>query len=333
MRIQAWFNRIWYQRAAPPAWLRPFAALFGTLSSLRRFAYSAGWRRVAHLSRPVVVVGNLTVGGTGKTPLVMWLAQKLAERGYRPGIVTRGFGGTAARPRLIGPADDAALVGDEALLMVKRTRRAVAIGHDRPAAAQILIDSGCDLILSDDGLQHLALPRACEIAVIDGARGFGNGALLPAGPLRESPARLGKVHAVVINGAADWYAGKAFRMDLRADRAIALCGGVSRLLDEFSGKTVHAVAGIGNPERFFSMLRSHGMRVIPHPRGDHAPIGSADLSFGDDNAVLMTEKDAVKCAAFGTGQQWAVPVDVVLAEAEGEALLQVVTRAIKESRG
>jgi tetraacyldisaccharide 4'-kinase len=333
MRIQAWFNRIWYQRAAPPAWLLPLAALFGALSALRRFTYRSGWRRVASLSRPVVVVGNLTVGGTGKTPLAMWLARKLVERGFRPGIVTRGFGGAAARPRLIGLADDPAHVGDEALLIVKSTRLPVAIGHDRPAAAQILIEGGCDLILSDDGLQHLALPRACEIVVIDGTRGFGNGALLPAGPLRESPARLAHVHAVVINGAADWYAGKAYRMDLHADRAIALSGGVSRPLAAFSGTTVHAVAGIGNPERFFSMLRSHGMRVIAHPRDDHASIGSADLNFGDDNPVLMTEKDAVKCAAFGTGQQWSVPVDVVLAEADGEALLQVVTKAIKESRG
>jgi tetraacyldisaccharide 4'-kinase len=331
--MQAWFNRIWYQRTAPPAWLRPLAALFGALSALRRLAYRSGWQRIAPLSRPVVVVGNLTVGGTGKTPLVMWLAGKLVERGYRPGIVTRGFGGAAARARLIGPADDPADVGDEALLMVKRTRLPVAIGHDRPAAAQILIDGGCDVIVSDDGLQHLALPRACEIVVIDGARGFGNGALLPAGPLRESRARLDHVHAIVINGSADWYSGKAFRMDLRADRAIALGGGVSRPLAAFSGTTVHAVAGIGNPERFFSMLRSHGMRVMPHPRDDHAPVASADLNFGDDNAVLMTEKDAVKCATFGTGQQWSVPVDVVWAEGDGDALLQVVTKAIKESRG
>jgi tetraacyldisaccharide 4'-kinase len=330
MRTQAWFNRIWYERAAPPAWLLPFASLFGALAALRRFAYRSGWRRIARLSRPVVVVGNLTVGGTGKTPLVIWLARQLVERGYRPGIVTRGFGGASERPRLVGPADDPAHVGDEALLMVKRTRRPVAIGHDRPAAAQILIDGGCDLILSDDGLQHLALPRACEIVVIDGARGFGNGALLPAGPLRESPVRLAHVDAVVVNGATERYAGKALRMDLQGDRAIALSGGVSRPLAAFSGATVHAVAGIGNPERFFSMLRSHGMRVIAHPRDDHAPIGSAELSFGDDNAVLMTEKDAVKCAAFGTGQQWSVPVDAVLAGDDGAALLQLVTKAIKE---
>jgi tetraacyldisaccharide 4'-kinase len=333
MRVQAWFNRIWYERAAPPVWLRPLAALFGALAAFRRFAYRSGWRRIARLSRPVVVVGNLTVGGTGKTPLVIWLARQLAEQGYRPGIVTRGFGGGAERPRLVGPADDPAHVGDEALLMVKRTRLPVAIGRDRPTAAQMLIDGGCDLIVSDDGLQHLALPRACEIVVIDGARGFGNGALLPAGPLRESPARLAHVDAVVVNGATARYAGKALRMDLHADRAIALSGSVSRPLAAFSGASVHAVAGIGNPERFFSMLRSHGMRVIAHPRDDHAPIGSADLNFGDDNAVLMTEKDAVKCAAFGTGQQWSVPVDAVLAGDDGAALLQLVKKAIKESSG
>jgi tetraacyldisaccharide 4'-kinase len=333
MRVQAWFNRIWYGRAAPPLWLRPFALLYGALCALRRFAYRRGWLRIARLSRPVVVVGNLTVGGTGKTPLVIWLALKLMQHGYRPGIVTRGFGGSAARARLIGPADDPALVGDEALLMVRRTHLPVAVGHDRPVAAQILIDGGCNVILSDDGLQHLALPRACEIVVIDGARGFGNGALLPAGPLRESPARLASVNAVVTNGGADWYAGKSFPMHLQGDRAIALSGGLTRPLAAFSGKTVHAVAGIGNPERFFSMLRGSGMLVVPHPRDDHAPIGSADLNFGDEEAVLMTEKDAVKCTAFGTGQHWSVPVDVVFGDADGAALLQLVRQSIEDSRG
>jgi tetraacyldisaccharide 4'-kinase len=333
MRVQAWFNRIWYGRAAPPCWLRPFALLYGALAALRRFAYRSGWRRIARLSRPVVVVGNITVGGTGKTPLVIWLALKLAGRGYRPGIVTRGFGGNAERPRLIGPADDPLVVGDEALLMARRSQLPVAIGHDRPVAAQILIDSGCNVIVSDDGLQHLALPRVCEIVVIDATRGFGNGALLPAGPLREMPARLRGVDAVVINGESERYSGKAFRMHLHGDRAIPLFGGAARPLAAFSGMRVHAVAGIGNPERFFSMLRSSGMLVTPHPRDDHAPIGSAELDFGDEYAVLMTEKDAVKCPGFGTAQQWSVPVDVVFSDADGDALLQVVAQSIKEARG
>ncbi|MFI4890128.1 MAG: tetraacyldisaccharide 4'-kinase [Steroidobacterales bacterium] len=325
--MQAWLNRIWYSRPTAPWWLRPFAAVYGGISAARRFAYRIGWCRVARLSRPVVVVGNLTVGGTGKTPLVIWLAQQLAQRGFRPGIVTRGFGGSAQGARLAGPADDPAVVGDEALLMARRTGLPVAVGRDRPAAAQMLIDGGCDVIVSDDGLQHLALPRACEIIVIDAARGFGNGALLPAGPLRETPARLGHVDAIVTNGVGP-YAGKGYPMQLRADHAIGLSGGVARPLAAFAGTTVHAVAGIGNPERFFSMLRSCGIAVTPHPMDDHAPIGSADISFGDDNAVLMTEKDAVKCAAPGLERHWAVPVDVVFADADAAALLQVVTRTI-----
>ena len=333
MRVQAWFNRIWYGRAAPPPWLRPLAWLFGALAALRRFAYRRGWRRIAHLSRPVVVVGNITVGGTGKTPLVIWLALELARRGYRPGIVTRGYGASAERPRLIGPADDPAVVGDEALLIVRRTHLPVAIGADRPVAAQLLIDGGCDLIVSDDGLQHLALPRVCEIVVIDGARGFGNGALLPAGPLRERPSRLRSVNAVVINGEPDRYPGKAFRMHLHGDRAVAVRGAGARPLAAFSGMTVHAVAGIGNPERFFSMLRSSGMLVTAHPRDDHAPISSAELDFGDEYAVLMTEKDAVKCASFATARHWSVPVDVVFSDADGEALLQLVLKSIEDSRG
>ncbi len=277
------------------------------------------------------MVGNLTVGGTGKTPLVMWLAQQLAQRGLRPGIVTRGFGGSAREARMAGPADDAAVIGDEALLMVRRTGLPVAVGRDRPAAAQVLIDAGCDVIVSDDGLQHLALPRVCEIAVIDAERGFGNGALLPAGPLRDAPARLDAVDAVVVNGAGS-YAGRGYAMRLKADRAIARLGGAARPLGEFAGASVHAIAGIGNPERFFSMLRSCGIRVTPHALDDHAPIQSADVSFGDDNAVLMTEKDAVKCPAPGTGPQWVVPVDVVFTDADAAALLQVVTRTIGGSQ-
>lgn len=327
MSVQAWLNRIWYGRSSPVWWLRPFAVLYGAVVALRRQAYRRGWRHVASLSCPVVVVGNLTVGGTGKTPLVIWLAQQLAARGWRPGIVTRGFGGSARGVRLAGAADEAAVIGDEALLLVRRTNLPVAVGHDRPAAAQILIDAGCDVIISDDGLQHLALPRACEIVVIDGVRRFGNGWLLPAGPLREPEARARDADAIVVNG-SDPQAGAGCRMDLRASHAIALGSAAMRSLGEFSGLNVHAVAGIGNPDRFFSMLQDYGMVVTAHPRDDHAPIGLSDIDFGDDQPVMMTEKDAVKCGREGTGRQWVVPVDAVFGSADAAALIEVVTGAI-----
>jgi tetraacyldisaccharide 4'-kinase len=327
MPVQAWLNRLWYGPPQPPAWLRPFAALYGAVVALRHHAYRAGWRRSAPLDCPVVVVGNLTVGGTGKTPLVIWLSLALQERGRRPGIVTRGYGGRARGARLVSAVDGSAQVGDEALLMARRTALPVAVGRDRPAAARLLVAAGCDVIVSDDGLQHLPLPRACEIVVIDAARGFGNGALLPAGPLREPIGRLDRIDALVTNGQrAGGTAGFTMRLQPRA--AIALQDGAARPLAGFAGQAVHAIAGIGNPGRFFSMLESCGITVIPHPRDDHAPVHAADVDFGDDLPVLMTEKDAVKCAGLDPARLWAVPVDAGFSAAEAAALLAIVAERI-----
>ena len=200
MSAHAWFNRIWYGEPEPPFWLKPLSWLYGLIVRLRRAGYARRWLHSAALSRPVIVVGNLTVGGTGKTPLVCWLVGALRQRGYKPGIVTRGYGGSLRTTHRLQPSDRAESVGDEPLLLLRRTGVPVMVGRDRPVAAQALIEAGCDVIVSDDGLQHYGLERRVELVVVDGERGLGNGWLLPAGPLREGPERLASVTATIANG-------------------------------------------------------------------------------------------------------------------------------------
>jgi len=285
--------------------------------------------RSTRLPCPVVVVGNLSVGGTGKTPLVCWLAGQLIELGFRPGVVSRGYGGSSRAARLVQAADDSNKVGDEAILLARRSRVPVATGRNRPAAAQLLINAGCDIIVSDDGLQHYALQRDCEIIVIDGDRRFGNGRLLPAGPLRESPARLERADAIVING-GDAENDGAMRMRLLATSAIAMKYGTPKPLREFSGQPAHAIAAIGNPQRFFTMLRAVGISVVEHALPDHAKLGIDDISFPDDLPVLMTEKDAVKCRDIAGPHHWYVPVSVAFAAGDAEKLRGIVVQSIKK---
>jgi tetraacyldisaccharide 4'-kinase len=273
------------------------------------------------------VVGNLSVGGTGKTPLVCWLVGRLTDLGFKPGVVTRGYGGSSRNVRLIDSSDDPNVVGDESVLLARRTGAPVAIGNDRPGASQLLLNAGCDVVVSDDGLQHYALARDCEIVVVDGDRRFGNGWLLPAGPLRETKARLAAADAVVVNGGRALLDG-ALSMRLEAKSALSLIGGAVKVLDEFAGRSVHAVAGIGNPERFFNLLRAHGIEVVGHPLPDHAPLRAADISFADDRPVLMTEKDAVKCDGIAGPHHWYVPVTASFSGGESSALLDIVTQAI-----
>jgi tetraacyldisaccharide 4'-kinase len=213
-------------------------------------------------------------------------------------------------------------------LLARRSRVRVAIGRNRPAAAQLLIDAGCDVIVSDDGLQHYALQRDCEIIVIDGDRRFGNGRLLPAGPLRETPARLERADAIVING-GDAESDGALRMRLLATSAIAMKYGTAKPLREFAGQPVHAIAAIGNPQRFFAMLRAIGISVVEHPLPDHAKLRIDDISFPDDLAVLMTEKDAVKCREIAGPHHWYVPVSVAFAAGDAEKLRSIVARSVE----
>lgn len=330
--VAAWLATIWYGGTPPPWWLKPLSAIYGAVAGARSFAYAKGLTRSTQLECPVIVVGNLSVGGTGKTPLVCWLAEQLTEQGFRPGVVTRGYGGSSRVARLVRAADQADVVGDEAVLIARRSRVPVAIGRERPKAAQLLIDAGCNLILSDDGLQHHALARDCEIIVVDGDRRFGNGRLLPAGPLREAPARMRSVDAVVVNGGpATAPADGTLRMRLLATNAIAMKYGTARPLREFSGAPVHAIAAIGNPQRFFAMLRAIGINIIEHPLPDHAPLKLEDISFADDLPVLMTEKDAVKCADIAGPHHWCVPVSVAFGAGDAEKLRGIVARSVQQS--
>jgi tetraacyldisaccharide 4'-kinase len=330
MSLQTWFNRRWYG-ASPSWWLVPGSLLYGAAAGARRLLYLKGLRRSVRLSRPVLVVGNLSVGGTGKTPLVCWLVEQLIEAGLRPGVVSRGHGGSARLPRLISVDDDPAVVGDEPLLIARRTGAPVAVGRRRAAAAQLLIQAGCGAVVSDDGLQHYALERDCEVVVMDGERGLGNGWLLPAGPLRENAPRLATADAVVVNGGLPREG--TLHMRLEGTVAVRLQGGERRALADFAGQTVHAVAGIGNPGRFFRMLRDRGIDLLEHALDDHASLSVETITFNDARPVLMTEKDAVKCARIAGSQHWYVPVEVHFEGGGAGALMDVVTVAMSAPGG
>lgn len=329
--LHAWLNGVWYEGAPSRWWLKPLSATYGAVSALRRFAYRRRLLPSAPLPCPVIVVGNLTAGGTGKTPLVCWLTEQLSRSGLRPGVVTRGHGGSSRAPRLILPTDRAEVVGDEAVLLARRSRVPVAIGRNRPAAAQLLINADCDVIVSDDGLQHYALARDCEIVVVDGERRFGNGRLLPAGPLREGQWRLRRADAIVINGGSGEAEREgALRMRLLATGAVSIKYGTVKQLREFAGQRVHAIAAIGNPARFFATLRAAGIDAIEHPLPDHAALKLDDISFADDLAVLMTEKDAVKCSEIAGPDHWYIPVNVAFAPGDSEKLRGIALAAIKK---
>ena len=318
----------WYAEHPRASVLQPLSWLYGGLQSLRARAYAAGWLRSERAERPVVIVGNLTVGGTGKTPLTLWLAGELQARGVKVGLLSRGYKRRGAAARVVLPEADWREVGDEPLLLARRSGAATVVARDRLTGARLLAAAGVELILCDDGLQHLRLARDCEIVVIDGARGFGNGRLLPAGPLREPPGRLAGADLVVVNGApahaslAGIGAGPPLlRMDLIAGEARRLNAPESRPLAAFRGQRVHAVAGIGNPQRFFRELRAQGMELTEHAFPDHYPLTARDLAFADERAVLMTEKDAVKCSAFADARLWSVPVVARFSDADAQRLL------------
>lgn len=312
--------------------LVPLSAVFAAATALRRAAYRRGWLRSAHAAVPVIVVGNLSVGGTGKTPFVIWLAQQLTERGVAAGIVSRGYGGShgpgVMHVTASTPADQC---GDEPALIARATGLPVAVSHSRMAACQALVARGVKLIIADDGLQHYALARELEIVLIDGGRGLGNGRALPAGPLRESPARLHSVQAVIFNdgaGSGRCVAARpadSYSMRLRPATARNLHNGAQRELAEFAAAgIVHAVAAIANPGRYFAMLRGAGLSIIEHAFPDHHAFAAQELTFGDAQPVLMTAKDAVKCGAFADERLWEIPVDAEFSAADAARLLALV---------
>jgi tetraacyldisaccharide 4'-kinase len=328
--LERWLNERWYGDGVGLAPLRPLAALYGAVVALRRGAYAAGVLRSGRAGKPVVVVGNLTVGGTGKTPLTIWLARELGDLGLAVGVISRGYGGsTNSHPRTVGAGTSWSEVGDEPIIIARRSGVPTVVSTNRRAAASSLA-GGVDVILADDGLQHLALARDCEIVVIDGMRGFGNGRLLPAGPLREPRARLKRADILVVNGEARHASlqrlpQRAIAMSIQPQPAVRLdARSPPRALEEFRGEHVHAVAGTGNPERFFAELRAYGITLTEHPFPDHHPLSVADLAFGDDLPVLMTEKDAVKCATRADRRLWYVPVAAEFTPDDARELLERV---------
>lgn len=324
-------NEIWYGRS-PLRWLLwPVGALYEGLARARRAAYLHGMRKAVEIPVPVIVVGNVSVGGTGKTPFIIWLAGQLRERGRRVGIVTRGYRGKAEDwPRAVTADSDPAEVGDEPVLLARRTGCPVFAGPDRVAAAQALLESSsCDVVLSDDGLQHYRLARTFEIAIVDGQRGMGNGLCIPAGPLREPPSRLLDVDAIVVNGGKWGHAG-VFRGEAVVTRIYELRSGNVRTLESFRRQPVHAVAGIGNPQRFFALLEDAELEVVPHPLDDHAEIGTEQLTFEEPGEVLVTEKDAVKCEGSAPDGVWCVVVDLQFDADTAARLMRLVLRGIGE---
>ncbi len=313
-----WLLRRWYGGVAPGPGLRLLSLLYRGVTVARAAMYRRGWLRVHRLPVPVIVVGNLVAGGSGKTPLTIALARGLAARGWRPGIVSRGYGRTSREPLRVTAGMSPEACGDEPLLIARQTGLPVFVDADRVAAAHRLVAEGCNLLIADDGLQHLRLGRDIEIEVLDGERRHGNGRLIPAGPLRE-PAGRAVDHRVVNGGQA---AAGEWPMRLALGAAQPLAGGPPRPLADFSSRPVHAVAGIGHPARFFDALRALGLDPIEHPFPDHHAFTAPELAFSPPAPLLMTEKDAVKCTSLGLADAYAVPASAELPEALFTALQQ-----------
>jgi tetraacyldisaccharide 4'-kinase len=307
--------------------------LFRLVVFLRFLLYRFHLLSVERLPVPVIVVGNITVGGSGKTPLVLWLAEKLRSLGWQPGIISRGYRGENRSQREVMPDSDPLLVGDEPVLLARKSACPVWVGRNRAEAGRSLLKAhpACNLIISDDGLQHYRLARDVEIAVVDGERRFGNGFLLPAGPLREPVTRLVSFDAVVVNGGRgevpdDAKAG--FFMSLAGSEFYNLADPVKRAKpQDFVGQALHAVAGIGNPLRFFDHLRSLGLTVSEHPFPDHHVFNPGDLDF--PGQILMTEKDGVKCAKFAKDNFWVLAVEAEV----GEDLARLVAEKVRNRNG
>jgi len=305
-----WLQNHWYRITPLHLILFPVSLVFRLLVALRRAMYRNGIFSSDRLLLPVIVVGNISVGGTGKTPLTLALAQQLVELGWHPLIISRGYGGKSQHPQHVDASSTAQQAGDEPLLMARRDICPVWIGRDRAATAHAAIQAHpeCDVVLCDDGLQHYRLQRDVEIAVVDGARGFGNGFLLPAGPLREPVARLLTVDAVVVNS-GDIAPGQ-HAMRLAGEFFYNLLDPAkTATADQFHATKNHAVAGIGNPQRYFQHLESMGISFTPHAFPDHHPYSAGDLAFANCDAILLTEKDAVKCTAFADAKYWVLRVD------------------------
>lgn len=329
--MKHWLQAIWWRRSAPPLALRLLEPLYAAVAD--RLA-AARRRHATRLSVPVIVVGNIAVGGTGKTPVTLALIEMLRALGATPGVLARGYGGVGPFPLQVTASTSAKAAGDEPLLMAQRAGVPVCVAPSRVAAGQQLLAAHpeVDVLLCDDGLQHLALARDLELCVIDGARGHGNGHRLPAGPLREPVARAAQCALLLVNGAdAAPYGSKALRFDLCAELAVELRSGERRALSTFAGSRVDAIAGIGHPQRYFDLLAAQGMQVCAHAFDDHHDYCPADFDFASDAAIFMTEKDAVKCRALKLPAGlalWTVPVTAIFSQSAHLAVQECLRTAI-----
>jgi len=317
--------KAWYQGHWALTLLKPLSWLYSAITCLRRWAYQHGYLTSQRFDLPVIVVGNITAGGTGKTPLTLAIVEYLKQQGYRPAIVSRGYGGQTQYPAQVTLNSTAQQVGDEPLLMFLQSRVPVVVAPKRAEAVAFLQDKQlADVVVCDDGLQHYALARDIEIAVIDGARGLGNGKLLPEGALREPPSRLKTVDLIVVNGQGYSYP-QAFQMSLKPNQW-QMVGNYSVTEPPKPLQTIHAVAGIGNPERFFMQLEQQGFTLLKHAFADHHQFSAQDLAFDDNLPIVMTAKDAVKCQAFAKDNMWQVPV---VAQLPDEFYQQLVKKLLK----
>ena len=335
-----WLHRVWYDSGSSFFLLVPLSGLYWLLITTRRFLYRVGLFSSRRAAVPVIVVGNITTGGTGKTPFTIWLAKELAARGFSPGIVSRGYGGSKSSTSMrVDSASDPAIVGDEPVLLARSAACPVVVDRDRVRATEMLVADGADVIIADDGLQHYRLARSYEVCVVDGLRGLGNRRLLPAGPLREPSDRLNEVDCVVLNGALQKMDAalttlerNCIEFELRPSNVVRLNGSLTKPIAEMADTTVHAVAAIGNPQRFFDLLRAHNMQVIEHAYPDHAVLSPDQLQFGDDFNVIMTEKDAVKLGGDAADKFWVLPVELSMDPLRAGPLLEEIVSRIEGER-
>ncbi|MDM8565528.1 tetraacyldisaccharide 4'-kinase [Candidatus Halobeggiatoa sp. HSG11] len=299
---------LWYKKHPFSILLIPLAWIFCIVVRIRRQAYKHNFFTRKHIPVPVIVVGNITVGGTGKTPLVSWLGRFLKQQGFKPGIISRGYKGNAKEwPQVVYPDSDPYLVGDEPVLLARQSNCPVVVSPNRFQAASVLYHD-CDIIISDDGLQHYALFHDIRIAIVDATRRYGNQRCLPAGPLREPLNSLTEMDFIIVNGSQNK------SENIMQYQVKPLCKVLDNQvlcdLTELRGQTVHAVAGIGNPDKFFSFLREKGLIIHQHPFPDHHHYQPKNIQFNDNLLVIMTEKDAVKCQTFANQQHLYLPIDI-----------------------